>query len=158
MNKSKKTEGFWQEFCEVSGVNPNTHYEAWSFGNTSDMANRLLQLVLDGTKQATSSLVWEYENDSDPLPTLDIYDLVFDADEKPKAVLQRVAIRVLPFNEVDAQFAFDEGEGDRSLEYWRRVHWDFFSGVCEDIGRTPEKTMPICCVKFKLVYQQNAIE
>lgn len=156
MNKPERIEEYWQEFCQVTSVNPETNYDAWSFGNTPDMANRLLQLVLDGTKQATSALVWDYQNDSDPLPTLDNYDVVFDADENPKAVLQRVEIRILPFNEVDAQFAFDEGEGDRSLEYWRRVHWDFFSGVCAEIGKKPEQTMPVSCVKFKLVYQQNA--
>jgi uncharacterized protein YhfF len=30
------------------------------------------------------------------------------------------------FDEVDAAFAHDEGEGDRSLAYWRQAHEVYF--------------------------------
>lgn len=31
------------------------------------------------------------------------------------------------FSEVGEDFAYLEGEGDRSLSYWRKLHLDFFS-------------------------------
>ena len=34
---------------------------------------------------------------------------------------------MVPFDEVDEEHAYLEGEGDRSLEYWREVHERFFT-------------------------------
>lgn len=31
-------------------------------------------------------------------------------------------VYIVPFNEVSIKYAFKEGEGDKSLSYWRRVH------------------------------------
>ncbi len=41
-------------------------------------------------------------------------------------IIQTIEVFVLPFNEVSEQFAFDEGEGDRSLAYWRKAHENYF--------------------------------
>ena len=35
--------------------------------------------------------------------------------------------------------------------YWRDVHWEFFTNLCEHIGRTPSETMPVVCSSFELV-------
>jgi uncharacterized protein YhfF len=31
------------------------------------------------------------------------------------------------FRDVDEAFAYEEGEGDRSLQYWRRAHTNYFT-------------------------------
>ena len=41
---------------------------AWSFGATPEQADELLDLVLDGTKTATASALWDYDADDEPLP------------------------------------------------------------------------------------------
>ena len=61
-------------------------------------------------------------------------------------------MEVKPFNMVDAQFAYDEGEGDRSLEYWRQAHWRFFEGTCAEIGRELSDDMPVVCERFKVLF------
>ena len=45
-----------------------------------------------------------------------------------------------------------EGEGDGSLAYWRKVHWEFFTRELSPFGRTPEKSMPVVCERFNVVY------
>ncbi|TFH31677.1 MAG: ASCH domain-containing protein, partial [Anaerolineales bacterium] len=55
-------------------------------------------------------------------------------------------------DEVDEEQAYLEGEGDRSLAYWRDVHWNFFSRECAQIGREPSEHMPVLCERFKLVF------
>ena len=152
MKESKEVKLFWQEFCEINGVTLETKYLVWSFGNTSEMADELLQLVLEGKKRATTGLVWDYENDSEPLPTLDDFNIITDGVGAPRAILQSTEVRVLPFNKVGASFAFEEGEGDQSLDYWRQAHWKFFSEVCLEIGKQPALDMPVCCIRFELVY------
>ena len=57
-------------------------------------------------------------------------------------------------DEVDEVFAYDEGEGDRSLVYWRTVHWEAFSRTCAAIGRKPAETMPLICERFRVVFSK----
>ncbi len=126
---------------------------AWGFGDSPAMADALGQLVQQGSKTATASLVWEYEHDQQPMPTVGDMSIILDSSEKPLCVIETTELRILPYNEVDAEFAFAEGEGDRSLEYWREAHWRFFSRSCQRIGREISETMPILCERFRVVYR-----
>jgi uncharacterized protein YhfF len=155
MKDSKQVEEYWQEFCKVSGIDPKTPYQSWYFGDTLEQADKLLELVLEGKKRATSTLVWEMETEPEETPVLNGYNVVTDFDGNPKCVIQTTELRVLPFNEVDAEYAFAEGEGDQSLDYWRQVHWKFFSNICLKIDREPSMEMPLYCERFKLLYPQN---
>ncbi|MGB6398980.1 MAG: ASCH domain-containing protein [Bradyrhizobium sp.] len=85
--------------------------ETFSFGDNSDLANRLLELVLSGTKRATC---WA---ESQGLLSAEIGKLmvVLDGQGAPKAVLKTIELTKRRFDEVDEAFAYDEGEGDRSL-------------------------------------------
>lgn len=149
MNHSKAIEDFWKEFCRKnSDVDPESPYDVWYFGDSRE----LCELVLKGVKKATASLVWEYEDKPDQAPKLNDYSVVTDFDGNPKCVLQTTEIRVLPFNEVDADFAADEGEGDMSLESWREGHWTYFSRKCVELGKELSLTMPVICERFRMIY------
>jgi len=94
------------------------HLETFSFGDGPDLANRLLELVLSGTKRATC---WA---ESQGLLSAEVGKLmvVLDGQGVPKAVLKTIELTKRRFDEVDEAFAYDEGEGDRSLRYWREAH------------------------------------
>jgi uncharacterized protein YhfF len=124
----------------------------WGFGNTPEMADELGRLVQSGVKTATCSLLWEYETDGEPLPQVGELSIILDGDEKPLCIIETVQVEVKPMNDVDEQFAFDEGEGDRSLAYWRQAHWQFFSKICAQKKRTPAENMPLVCERFRVVY------
>ena len=155
MKVSKQVEEFWKEFCEISNIKPETPFQAWYFGLSSEVAEELCQLVLEGKKTATASLPWEYEDKPEEAPFVGGYNVVTDFDGNPKCVVRTTELRVVPFKEVDAEFAFDEGEGDQSLDYWREVHWDYFSRRCAAIGREPNTEMPVNCERFELLYPQK---
>ena len=156
MKISKQVEEFWRKYCEENPqVNGNTPFQVWHFGLEQKDAEELLNLVFEGKKRATSSLVWEYEDKPEEAPILNGYSVVTDVEGSPKCVVRTTEVRVLPFNEVDAEFAFDEGEDDLSLECWRGVHWDYFSTRCAQIGREPNLEMPIICERFELLYPKN---
>ena len=60
----------------------------------------------------------------------------------------------MPFDEVDEEHAYLEGEGDRSLEYWREVHERFFTeNATHDRGFAPD--MPVVLERFRVVYQPD---
>jgi len=141
----------YRRAIEAGGTLPYGYLPLGRYGNGPDMSDRLLDLIPTGSKRATTSLVWEYDHEQESLPTVGGLELVTDFDDHPRFITRTVAVEVKPFNEVTAEFAFREGEGDRSLEYWRRVHWDFFSRVCEQIGQTPSETMPVVCLQFEVI-------
>lgn len=156
MKISKAIEEFWQAFCAISPqINRNEPFQVWYFGLGRDDAEELANLVLTGKKRATASLVWEYENQPEDAPVLGGYSVVTDFAGNPKCVVRTIELRVLLFNQVDAEFAFDEGEGDQSLDYWREVHWDYFSRRCAAIGREPSLEMPVNCERFELLYPKT---
>ncbi|MDX2137172.1 MAG: ASCH domain-containing protein, partial [Chloroflexota bacterium] len=127
-------------------------YEAWAFGDSEAMADELSALVREGIKTATASLLWEYENEGSSLPQVGAYSIILDGGGQPQCIIRTTEVIIRPFNEFDAAFAYDEGEGDRTLAFWRRAHWDFFTRTCAVIGRTPDETMPIVGERFERVY------
>jgi len=150
---SKEVADFWKEFCQLQPeVNPDTPFQVWYFGLTREEAEELCNLVLEGKKTATASLTAEYEKQPEDAPVMNGYSVVTDFDGKPKCVIQTTELRVVPYNEVDAEFAFNEGEGDQSLDYWREAHWDYFSKRCAEIGIEPSLEMSVNCERFRLLY------
>lgn len=157
MNKSDSVENFWRDFSQENpDVSADEPYQVWYFGLGSKDAAELCNLVLQGKKTATASLPWEYEDKPDDAPILGGYSVVTNYEGVPQCVLRMTELRVLPFNEVDAQFAFDEGEGDQSLDYWRAVHWDYFSRRCAGIHREPSNTMLVNCERFEILHPKSS--
>jgi uncharacterized protein YhfF len=61
-------------------------------------------------------------------------------------VIETLEVSYRRYNEVDAAFAYEEGEGDRSLRYWREAHRSYFGRM----GRFSEDMM-LMCERFRLV-------
>lgn len=154
MDASEKVTGFWKEFCTAAGTDPSTPYQVWYFGNTPEMARELAGLVISGRKTATASLAAVNEIKPDESPVPDGLSVVTDMNGEPMAVIQTTEIRHIPFDDVDARFAYDEGEGDRSLEYWRDVHWQYFTREALELGIDFTESSIVCCERFKLLFPE----
>jgi uncharacterized protein YhfF len=61
-------------------------------------------------------------------------------------LIETIEVTYRRFNEVEADIAFDEGEGDRSLAYWRDAHRTYFGRL----GRFSEDMM-LMCERFRLI-------
>lgn len=145
-------EKFWSEFCaENPEINIDAPYEVWFFHHHRDSSKRLAQLVLSGKKKAAASLMKD-ETDTGDGGVVGAYSVVTDFDGNPQCVIETTEVRLLPFSEVDAEFAFDEGEGDQTLEDWRRGHRKFFSECCHQSGIEFDESMLVCCKRFKLLF------
>ncbi len=151
--RSERVERFWAEFCSSSKeIDPATPYQVWHFGNTREMARELADLVLSGRKTATASSANMNELHPEDEPRPHGYSVVTDFDGEPMCVIQTSEIRHLPFDDVDAEFAADEGEGDLSLEYWRRVHRDYFAEEAKRHDFAFDERSLICCERFTLLF------
>jgi uncharacterized protein YhfF len=153
MKVTKAVKDFWDEFCRANPeVKQDEDYQVWSFGDSHKLANELYKLVLEGKKTATACLVWENEHDPTNAPILNGYSVITDFEGKPKCIIKTLKIEIKPFNEVDEVFAAKEGEGDLSLTYWKKVHLDYFTKKCQELGKQASETMLVVCEEFKLLY------
>ena len=125
---------------------------AEGFGDGPELADRLGSLVLAGVKTATCSALWEWEAAGDPLPQAGLLTVVLGGEGRPRGIIETLEVRVVPFDQVDGEFAREEGEGDRSLDYWRRAHWNYFQRTLSRLGLAPAPDMPLVCERFRLVY------
>jgi uncharacterized protein YhfF len=114
---------------------------SFSFGDGPALADELLELVVKGVKIATCSTEDE-PNTSTPGERW----IVLDGRGEPRCVIETLEVTYRRYNEVDAAFARDEGEGDRSLAYWQSAHRRYF----ERLGRFSEDMM-LMCERFRLV-------
>lgn len=142
---------FWRHVRSHIGGLPATLPAAWAFGATPEHADELLDLVLDGTKTATASSLWDYEATSDPIPEAGELSIILDSAGTPRAVIRTVGVSIVPFDRVGADHARAEGEGDRTLEDWRVTHERFWRHHSEN-PRGFEPDMPVVCETFRVIY------
>jgi uncharacterized protein YhfF len=146
-------ERYWSEFlASHPEIDPLTPYQSWYFGNSSEMAPELAGLVLSGKKTATASLKSINEILPENAPIDNGYSVVTSFEGEPFCIIRTSEIRFLPFREVDEDFAFDEGEGDRTLEHWRAEHWKYFEREAAEYGVEFDETSEVCCERFRLIY------
>ena len=114
---------------------------SFAFGDSPALADELLELVIKGVKTATCST----EDDPNTSTSGERW-IVLDGSGTPRCVIESVEVSYRRYNEVDAAFAHEEGEGDRSLDHWRDAHRRYFTRM----GRFSEDMM-LMCERFRLV-------
>lgn len=118
------------------------------------MADRLLALVLAGMKTATAMPLWEREARGQPLWQVGDESIVLDGSGAPRCAMVTIELRVVPFDALDAPFARDYGEGDRTLAWFRSEAWEYYGAVVAELGHTPARDMPMICERFRVVYRE----
>ena len=144
---------FWKRFeADAGSVDPARFYEAFHFGDNQALAASLAALVLAGTKRATAGLLWSFEQEGKPLPRPGDLSVVTSWAGSPLCIIETIRVEVVRFDEVTADFAAVEGEGDGSLAFWRREHAGFFSRECVRTGRVFDESMSVACERFRVVF------
>ena len=154
--KSDGIEAYWQEF--LATLPPDSPYRSKTYisegwGDSPEMADELGALIAAGTKTATCSSLWEWEAEGESIPEPGLITVVLDGRGQPLGIVETVEVTVREYNEVDADFAREEGEGNLSLEYWREVHKSVFSRYLPKIGKEFSEDMPLVCERFRLIYR-----
>lgn len=147
-------DAMWQAYLETlpQSERHRMYFEAFQFGRGRSMADQIAQLVLDGIKTATSDLIWHMEATGKPVWSVGDEHIVLDGDWRPVCVIRTTELEQRRFRDVDERFAFDYGEGDRTLEWWRRHVYAWFASQCREIGAEPSDEMPLLCERFEVVF------
>lgn len=142
-------EEMWQAFPDKKA---DDTYLAWQYGCAQD---KLAQLTLQGTKTATASSYPVYKAENEPVPAVGDYSVILDSQNQAVCIIQTTQIDIVPFYQVDEEQAYLEGEGDRTLTYWREVHRTFFESEMQSIHQEFTEDMLVVCERFKIVYPKS---
>ncbi|VPD69863.1 acetyltransferase [Streptococcus pneumoniae] len=138
----------WNKYKQI---NPSIgdEIDAWAFGVEPDL---LADLVFKGEKTATASAYDLYVLEDEPLPQVGTFDVILDSQNQAVCIVEITKISVKPFNRVSDDHAYKEGEGNKTLVYWRQVHEDFFRDCLGEAGLTFTPESKVVLEEFRKVY------
>ena len=132
-----------------------TRYEAYYYGYP-EIADELCRLVMEGEKRATTGLLKLYELENGPLPREGDYSVILDSREQPRCITRISRVTQVKFSDITEEYARCEGEGDKSLAYWKEAHRQVFERECrEDCGIGFTEDMICVCEEFDVVYKEE---
>ena len=151
MNVSKEITDYWNRFKKENQIT-SQFVDAWSFGDSSELADELLGLVLAGKKIGTATLVIELEREGGKMPEVGDYNIILDGKGKPAAIIRTTSVEIKPFNKVEKAHAYSEGEDDRTLKSWKKEHWKYWTRKGQKLGFAMKEDLLVICENFELVY------
>jgi uncharacterized protein YhfF len=117
-------------------------------GSPGELRRELNALTRAGTKRATAGLLLEYDQEGEALESVGERLVLVDDDGSKAGVIEIVDVGIVPFGDVDWEFAQDEGEGFTSIDHWRDAHRHFYRRAH---GVTVSDDTPIVCLRYRLV-------
>ena len=125
--------------------------EVVHFCNNEQDADECAELVVKGIKKATSPSLLGIQLRKEKIPKAGDFLIVTDWEGRAQCIVRTTKVIFRPFFAIDAAYALREGEGDKSLDYWRKTHWDYYTKELEPFGRVPRESMIVVCQEFEVV-------
>ena len=151
--RSKK---FLQEYLDSLSPGESQKYTSFRSGYfcaDEYNANICSDLVRAGVKTATCSLKHWYTDGDEEMPRVADLQVVTNWDGEPRSIIEITSVTDCRYSDVDEAFAVAEGEGDRTLAWWREAHWDFFSKECQELAIEPSLEMMLVLERFRVVHK-----
>ncbi|TNC19203.1 ASCH domain-containing protein [Georgenia sp. 311] len=144
-------------WAEYAGAHPEvvsagSEHTVDRFGDSAELSDELLAIVLNGTKRATADLVAEFAARGEALPRVGSHWVACDGAGAPRAVLRSTELRLGTIGDADEDFARDEGEGDRTLQSWLREHRRYWERTCAARGEAFTDEHEIVFERFRVVW------
>jgi len=157
MSRQAVIEACWLSYLQSLPANahaPTGYFDASAFGadGEDDLADELAELVVQGIKTATSSVLSYYHEGNHPLEQAGDHCIVLMSTGLPRCMIEMTEIRILPFGEVDEAFAADYGEGERTLRWWKEHLGAYYARECAARGWTFSEEMPLVCKRFRVAF------
>ena len=149
--RSADTDAFWQAFRRYAGLD-HDNYVVGSFGDSPEMATELADLVIARTKRATASLGRDYGNGREPTPKPGDFVIMLNGEGHPGFIWRTNEVTIKPLSQVDEAFAWDEGEGDRTREWWLDAHRRYFARQAAREGFELDDDIVTVFERFEVVW------
>ncbi len=154
MSEQSKAEKYWEDYVKQQPdpeATARRFYESFHFSSSKELADELAELVVQGVKTATSGLVWEYQEKG--VIQLGQLSVVTDWDNNPVCIMETTEVRIIPFKEVDEQFAYDYGEEERTLQWWQEAVGNYYRRMSASANQEFNENSLVVCERFKVIYK-----
>lgn len=146
---------FWRRAVDAGVIDRSSPQPgAEPFGDSVELADELLALILHGPKRATAGSYDEYLLDGEQVPRVGGLSIATDGSGRARALIRTTEVRIGPLSSVDDAFAWDEGEGDRTRATWLADHEQFFRRWLPQVGLTYTDDMPTVFERFEVLYTE----
>ena len=153
--KNNSAKLLWEEFLEQHPEYASTPEPMVDlFGDTEEIANTCVKLVLKGKKRASAHSLLGLQFRDEPLPKIGDLAIITDWAGNAHCIIRTVQVTLKPYFLISAAYAALEGEGDGSLEYWKQSHWEYYTRELEPFGKVPTESMIIVFEVFEKIYQR----
>ena len=144
----------WEAYAaeHADAVAAGAEHTVERFGDSEQLADALLEIVLSGRKRATSELASEFLAAGDQLPRIGSHWIACDGRGVPRIVIRSTELRIGPFDSVDAAFAADEGEDDGSVESWKTEHRRYWQRTTAARGAVWSERDEVVFERFAVVW------
>jgi uncharacterized protein YhfF len=146
-------EAFWLDYQRACGVQVEG-FSATAFGHSRAVADELAALIRSGDKRAHATLERDFEAEGDELPRPGEHIVVLDGRGTPQAIVRIKHVERRYFNDIDDEFAFECGEGDRTLAWWLVAYRQEFAERAEAQGFQVGEKAVLILEYFELVWPQ----
>lgn len=152
----ENTRKLWESYLLSIGENPENSdlvCKTVDYFGDEFCADELFELVYEGKKVATCGSLWTYEHYNEEPFRAGELSIVTNFFGTKGCVIRTIATQIKKFNEITEEEAQLEGEGDLSLNYWRKEHERFFKREFLDINKTFSEDIPVVFEKFEVIYR-----
>jgi len=149
---------YWSQFVQsLPPINspPDSYLEFFYFGSEPEHGRPVGDLVLSGIKSAGGDILWRRKAAQEPSLQVGSFSIFHDGHEEPMGIIETTSVEIVPFNEVDAEFARAGGEWNGTLENWRSNYWSWIEEECTRLNRDPTPDIPMICERFRLVFAEQ---
>ena len=127
-------------------INQADYFECFAFGNSPEMADELLELVLAGKKTATVSVILEEE----PQPQIGDVSLVLNGRGEPACTIRTTYLETVRFCDLTWEMVRQEGE-DETFEQWKTGNYGYWTQDAARRGYTFTEETMITFEQFEVV-------
>ncbi|SNY95205.1 ASCH domain-containing protein [Flagellimonas pacifica] len=117
-------------------------------------ADTCANLVCKDIKRATSHSLLGIQLRKDVMPRIGDFAVVTDWSGKAKCIIRTTSVKLVPYFAIRSEHARLEGEGDKSLEYWQKTHWDYYTRELSDFNKAPKESMIVVFEEFEKIFQR----
>ncbi|MFB9769622.1 ASCH domain-containing protein [Lactiplantibacillus modestisalitolerans] len=153
---AQSAEQLWNAYNETTDTHGASYQTRW-FGDQSQpqAVQALTDLVLAGTKTATTTPLDSYTHEQVAIPQVGDYNILLNGEMKPVAIIKTVVSELIPFYRISAEHAYHEGEGDRTIGDWRTRKTTQFTPTLEAHGQSLNADTPMVSEVFEVVYRAD---
>lgn len=147
-------EKLWNNYLISINENPQNSKllcKSVDYFGEEHIADTLFELIYRGEKTAGCGCLWSTEEELFEKGDLSI---VTNLTGSKGCIMETQKITIKKFLEITEEEAKLEGEGDLSLEYWRKAHKEFFQKEGKEQGKIFDEEMLVIFEEFKVVYKE----